>query len=245
MVNKRIALLDNIRGANMISMILFHIINGLVYYCNINIPLISTSFLDTWGLIIRTTFIFLSGLCINLSRKNYKNGIRVLFCGFIITLTTNIIIPEYSITFGILSFMGSAIILSTLLYPIINKIPAKIGLVINIILFILFFNFQYQYIGLFKLPDELYQFKMLYPIGLMSADFHSEDYFPIIPWIFLFLSGFFFGKFKDIAAYKNSENKLISTNIKIFSFIGRHSLMVYMFHAPIIYAMCALILHYS
>lgn len=48
---------------------------------------------------------------------------------------------------------------------------------------------------LFELPRQLYSVPFLFPLGLPGPGFYSADYFPLIPWIFLFWTGLFLWRF--------------------------------------------------
>ena len=54
------------------------------------------------------------------------------------------------------------------------------------------------YVGLgpvqYRLPAELYRFRILAPLGFPDPAFRSSDYFPMLPWYLLFLCGWFLGK---------------------------------------------------
>lgn len=72
----------------------------------------------------------------------------------------------------------------------------------------------------------------LYPLGFYKMGFSSSDYFPLIPWFFLFLTGYFIGNYHK---YKNKFFRKIEINSGIIGKIGQKSLLLYMAHQPIIY----------
>ena len=49
--------------------------------------------------------------------------------------------------------------------------------------------------------------KLLYPFGFKYRGFSSADYFPLLPWLFLFLIGTALGGW----CLKNRENRLLTT----------------------------------
>ena len=72
------------------------------------------------------------------------------------------------------------------------------------------------------------------PVG---PSFFSSDYFPLIPWLFLFICGWFFWRFIK----EHEWDGVFRFNIPVLSFIGRYSLIIYMAHQPILYLICAAI----
>ena len=100
----------------------------------------------------------------------------------------------------------------------------------------------YRYIGVFslrliELPAFLYGSKYLSFIGFMSDGFFSADFFPLIPWLFLFLFGYYLWRWIRLRGW----DPLFRFNIPALSFIGRHSLVIYLIHQPLLYVLCALI----
>lgn len=242
---KRIHMLDEIRGFAILCMIVHH------------------SFLDvgdvlelSWGYTVFdklcivqpffwAAFIVISGMCSRLSRNTAKRGIIVLICAGIITFVTSVIMPLFGfvgaeIYFGILHCLGICMIVTGILMPIIKKVNYKIGAAVCAVLFLLTYEIENHYIlfKLVELPDSWYQFNFLAPLGLHNDLFYSADYFPIFPWIFMFLFGAFIGK---LAVEENLPEVMYQQRSKFLSLVGRNSLWVYLAHQPIIYAVMMLI----
>ena len=122
-------------------------------------------------------------------------------------------------------------------------------MILNFILFALFKNVSKGYIGFFtikliELPDWLYSNYLTAFFGMPYSGFRSADYYPLLPWIFLFLTGYF--------TYKLLESKGISNKMKktenrreLFTFLGRNSLWVYMIHQPVIYGILYIIFKFT
>lgn len=182
---------------------------------------------------------------LRLSRNTIKRGFIVLGAGLIITLFTAVIMPLFGfegskIYFGILHCLGSCMIITGLLMPIINKINYKLGAVISAFLFIFTYgiNTRTMLFGLIKLPDALYQYDFLAPIGIYSNNFKSADYFSIIPWLFVFLFGAFIGK---LAKDENLPKFMYKQRSKFLCTVGKNSLWVYILHQPAIYLIMLII----
>ena len=69
------------------------------------------------------------------------------------------------------------------------------------------------------------------PFGLSSPSFYSFDYFPLVPWLGIFLIGVSLGK----SVYASKRSLLPWRLPKTFvNWAGRHSLIIYIAHQPII-----------
>ncbi|MCX6569388.1 MAG: heparan-alpha-glucosaminide N-acetyltransferase domain-containing protein, partial [Candidatus Aminicenantes bacterium] len=67
--------------------------------------------------------------------------------------------------------------------------------------------------------------------GLPSQSFSSLDYFPLIPWFGVFLIGVALGK----SVYASKRSLLPWRMPPTFvNFAGRHSLIIYIVHQPVI-----------
>lgn len=85
--------------------------------------------------------------------------------------------------------------------------------------------------GIFK---DLYD-KNLFILGFPGESFTSSDYFPIIPWLFIFIGGYLLGKFIRI------KDKSSKSNDSFLAKIGRHSIEIYLAHQIILYPLVTLI----
>jgi hypothetical protein len=75
--------------------------------------------------------------------------------------------------------------------------------------------------------------------GIYSADFSSSDYYPLIPWLGVFLYGAAIGKF----CYMDKRQSIFKFTFKdnIISKLGRHTLIIYLVHQPAIIGVLSLI----
>ena len=242
---KRIHMLDEIRGFAIICMIVHH------------------AFLDvgdvlglSWGYevfnalcivqpIFWAAFIIISGVCSRLSRNSIKRGIIVFVFGLVITVATAVIMPLFGfegaeIYFGILHCLGICMIITGLLMPVFKRIDYRLGAVISMLLFLFFYGIEGGRLcfGLISLPDSFYRYNFLAPLGFHNSGFYSADYFPILPWIFMFFFGYFVGK---LAADGKLPVAMYQKHSRFLSFVGRNSLWVYIAHQPILYALMFII----
>lgn len=241
----RLHVLDLLRGILFLNMAAYHFLYDWVFLFGQSCPFMNTQAAFLWQQMICSGFILLAGCCCTLSRNPAKHGVQILGCGLVITLVTVFITPQEQILFGILHFTGLAYLITACLRPIASKLPALPACAVAFLLFAFTKGIYYGYLGflhtpLWYLPDWLYQFPMLFILGLPTPDFYSGDYFPLIPWFFLFLVGYFGGP----AVLKSKPfAKIQQWYLPPFNWIGRRTLFLYMLHQPVIFG--ALSLYFS
>ena len=243
MNKKRYYALDAVRGLALINMILYHAAWDLVYIFDMNWNWYRSTGAYVWQQCICWTFILLSGFCFSFGRKKLKRGIVVFLCGLLITFVTCTLMPESRVLFGILTLLGSCMLLMLPLEKLLVKVNPYVGVILSFVIFILTRNTNEGYIGferwnLVPLVDDLYQNLFTAYIGFPANNFYSTDYFALLPWFFLFLTGFFLHHiFK-----RNDWLKIFETHIcKPLEWIGQHSLPIYVIHQPIIYSVLMII----
>jgi uncharacterized membrane protein len=239
-------LLDTWRGFSLVSMIIYHFCWDLVYLCHRNISWYTRFPGYFWQQSICWSFIFLNGFCLALQKKNPQNrqkSLLVLFWGIFITIFTSALLPEQAIYFGILTFLGLASLIIQGLTPKLRKIPAAPGTVCCFLLFILTRNINQGFLGFEKwnflaLPDFLYNLGIWGSLlGFPPESFHSVDYFSLLPWIFLTGSGYFLCRLwqRDggLPAFFQKKGSFLEK-------MGRHSLLIYLLHQPLLYLLIRL-----
>ena len=250
----RLFLLDAFRGFTMISMVLYHTCYDYFVAFGKNTDFLKSTASFFWQQSICISFILLSGFVWPFGKKHtIKRGLILILLGFIITLVTVTVLPSESIYYGILTFMGIA---TLFMIPLdkafsLNQKSGKnnpvltelIHIMIAFILFVLTKHMPNGYIGtrshvLIRLPQTLYTLPALAPLGFPTPDFRSSDYFPVIPWIFMYILGYHLGK---ILLDKDTFRKNASAKIPFLSWLGRKSLLVYIIHQPVCYGLVWLI----
>jgi len=243
-VHGRLHFLDSLRGITLVSMILYHGVWDLVYMYGVKWNWFWGAGAYIWQQSICWTFILLAGFCWAMGKKPLKRGLLVFGGGALVTLVTAIVVPENRVVFGVLTMLGSCMLLMIPLERVLKKVPAAAGLLTGAVLFFLTRDINFGYLGfeginLCELPDELYANLCSTYLGFPMRGFYSTDYFSLFPWIFLFLSGYFVHR---ICTEKNVlQSRVFRLNCKPLSFIGRHSLFIYLLHQPVLYGICFLI----
>ncbi len=223
----RLSKLDTLRGLTLISMILYHAMWDLVYIFNINNPWYKETPGYIWQQSICWTFILLSGFSWPLGRHPVKRGILVSLCGILVTAVTFFALPEEPVIFGILTFMGAAMLLTAA----VDRIPVnrKVLFSVALILFILTKSIHLRFSG-----TGLFTAFMGFPY----PGFVSSDYFPLIPWYFLYLCGYSLNGIllKGEGGTEKVKELLTPGIFPPLELIGRNTLILYMLHQPVIMA---------
>lgn len=234
----RYHLLDSIRGITLLSMICYHGIWDLVYLYGREWSWYKGTGAYVWQQSICWSFIFLSGFCWPLGTKPLKRGLTVFAGGGLVSAVTCLIMPESRVIFGVLSFIGSCMLLMIPLDKLLKKLLPEAGICLSLILFVLTRNINRGFLGfealdLVKLPASWYRGMIPTFLGFMSPDFFSTDYFSLFPWCFLFISGYYL---HHIIAEKNIFRlSFFQWKLPFAGFLGRHSLLIYLLHQPVLY----------
>lgn len=231
-------LLDTVRGVCILSMVAYHGMYDLVDIFGLPSAWYTGLPGYIWQQSICWTFILLSGLCWQLSRRHVKRGLLLVGCGAAITLITWLVMPSQRILYGVLNLLGLSALLLIPLDKVFRKIPAWAGLVGALLLFALTKNVSRGSLGfeglvLCRLPRWLYATDLLAVVGFPSPSFWSTDYFPLLPWFFLFCAGYFLWSLLDKSP---RVKELLRPGLRPLSFLGRHSLAIYLIHQPALMA---------
>lgn len=239
---KRFWEIDFLRGIAVVLMIIFHFLYDLNYFGIYKINLYSGPIL-IYLYLIGSTFLLLVGISLSLSYSRIKNslstkeirlkylkrGLMIFALGLIITLVSWLYLNDGFIIFGVLHCIGLSIILAIpfLKYRYINISIGIILIIIGIILKNYSFNFNY-----------------LIFLGFKPIHFYTVDYFPLLPWFGVVLVGIFLGNI----IYVNHKRRYKIKNLeklkflKFFCCLGRHSLIIYFIHQPIMLSLLQLYL---
>ena len=229
--------LDTIRGITLMSMILYHTCWDLVFLFDKRIPGYTGTAGYLWQQSICWTFILLSGFCWSLGHRHLKRGLLVFGSGILITAVTLLAMPESRVVFGVLTLIGSCMLLLIPLEKLLLRLPAEAGMAGSMLLFLLTRNVNDGKLGFEKwemlsLPEALYQNLFTTCLGFPQNGFFSTDYFSLIPWSFLFLAGFFLYRY---VKKKNGMEIMFSFKIPLFNEMGKQSLLIYLLHQPVVF----------
>ena len=230
--------LDALRGFALINMVAYHFCYDLRYLYGLPLRFMDERSGFCWQQMICWTFILVSGASAALSRRPARRGMAVLGCGMLLTVVTFLIMPGQRIVFGVLHLLGCAMLLTAGLLPLLQRLSPAAGAAGS---FLLFLGTRWISSGLLFgvriFEPGMVSTNLFAPLGIYGPGFFSADYFPVVPWYFLFLTGYFlFGVLRAGGA-----GGLLSRKIPLLSAAGRHTLPVYLIHQPILMGICLLI----
>ncbi len=224
-MKERIEIIDALRGAAVIVMILNHIIYDAVYFLGAS-PAVFDNPLAEMTHLSAHVFIILSGICCSFSRSNVKRGVKVFLIAMAITVVTGLM--DMPIRFGVLHLLGFCMVFYGLTHGIWENLPP----VHAAVFFVLFLIFKY-------ITDHaVTSLKFLWMFGFTYPGFYSADYFPIFPWLFLFLAGAVLG---PVIKARRFPKWFYDFKMPVLPAIGRRSLLIYVLHQPLLYGICLLI----
>lgn len=245
-LKKRYELIDAIRGLAMINMVLFHFLYDVFILYGKQPDWYGSPATFLWQQSICWTFILISGFVWHFGRKNnLKRGLLLNVWGLVVTAVTVIAEPQAAVWFGILNFLGCAVLLTWLTRRVYEKIPPLAGLLGSMALFFLFRDVQAGVLGpaahpIITLPEGLYQSRVLTPMGFPYPGFRSSDYFPLLPWYFLYCAGYFLC---PLIQKSPRLQTLLTIRVPLLSRLGTWSLWIYLVHQPAAMGLCWLLFH--
>lgn len=228
---KRSFVLDQLRGVAVVFMVLFHFTYDLKIFANT--PPLLVLELPKWfwfwvPAAIGSTFLFVSGLSLKLSRSEYQNGslqkkdlLRLTKLGgvaLLITIFSLFFLPSAPIYFGIIH----CIAFGSLLVLLLRKMPSNLIMVLGALLVVG---------GIILEFTEPLSFSWLNWLGFRSKQSPLvSDYYPVMPFAGVMLLGYGF----PVKIFRRHQPEEKERRPKVLNFLGRHSLVIYLVHQPIL-----------
>ena len=219
---KRIQIIDALRGFSVVLMVIHHLLYDCVEFLDAPGWLFSNPVFDVLHYIFAGLFIFLSGISSRFSRGNIKRGLKVIAIAIAISIVTYLM--DMPIMFGVLHLLGFSMLFFGLTRKLWDAVPKRVA------------PFVYAAAiigGAIATKNISLESENIWMLGWTAPGFVSYDYFPILPWLFVFLLGTW-------AGYYIKENKLpagfYELEFPVFPSIGRRALIIYILHQPVLYA---------
>ncbi len=235
MTKERIYALDWIRGIAVLGMIFHHALFAFEQVAWLFDWDITFAFLQTrvfWVLqeVFVGAFLLVSGICTAFSRNVLRRGVIVTAAALLISLVTAVILPALGVSgleiqFGVLHMFG----FSMLLYGLFTCKKRWVPVAAGVALFCL-------YLAAVTCRSMAWVDIPLMVLGFPQEGFYSADYYPLLPYFFLFLAGSFLG---PAVKEHRLPARFYSLRIPIVEWIGRNSLWIYLAHQPILFGLIA------
>ncbi len=196
-----------------------------------------------WGIFADASafaFVFLAGLSLAISHarasavprsgselfgKYLRRGLRIFSYGMLITLALWAL-GFGTVIFGILHLIGASIVLA---YPFMKLRFLNLFLGVSLIA-----------VGVYMRIKDVSAGGAtgiwLAPFGVKPEGLFMPDYRPLLPWFGVVLLGLFFGN----VAYRDQRKETSGTEGSVYAkpiaFLGRHTLLIYLVHQPVLIA---------
>ncbi|MFQ5575444.1 MAG: heparan-alpha-glucosaminide N-acetyltransferase [Anaerolineae bacterium] len=226
---------EEVKGFAIVLMVIFHFTWDLSYFGVYRGNMLSTPW-QTFARSIASTFIFVMGVSMTLSYhrlkaagrsglfwKYLRRGGKIFAWGIVITAVTYVAVRDGFVVFGILHLLGASLVLA---YPFVRfrwgSLAAGIGL-----------------IGAGVAVNRLASpSPWLLWLGVKQFGRYMVDYYPLLPWSGLALVGVFAGQTLYPAGRARVSLPDLSGApvVRGLSFLGRHSLVIYLLHQPLLLA---------
>ena len=230
---------DMVRGIAILMMILFHTVFDLSFF-GISAVEVSSGFWKYFAYATASLFLLIVGISLTISHaraattlsghhlalKFVYRGAGIFLLGLLVTVVTFLYLHEGYIVFGILHLIGVSVMISPLFFRFKKY---------NLVWGLLFIITGY-FLTMINGPA------WLLPFGIHPATFWSVDYEPVFPWTGIVLIGMGIGEY----LYPGGVRKYAIPSIPSFfvqplAFLGKHSLMIYLIHQPLIILLLAVV----
>ena len=234
MEKQRIELIDALRASAIFPMIVQHLCYDLCAFCGAPWYVFRNPVCDGIHYYCGILFVLLAGVSSNFSRSNILRGLKTLGAALALTLVTTLV--GEPVVFGVLHLLGSCMLLYGLAQTLSRRVPRREGRAAaekaapvlcagGILLTARFAN---------GYPTTI---PHLWIFGFVTPDFYSSDYFPLLPWIFVFLLGVWAGGIIRAGRFPRWFYEVKAPRLAL---VGRHSLLIYLVHQPVLYGLVML-----
>lgn len=232
--------IDVVRGIAVVTMITFHSAFDLNFFGVLPLN-VSGGFLRMLAYLTASTFILLVGVSFTISYarasrrltgreltlKYVRRGLTIFGYGLIITAVTWVFLPSVYIVFGILHFIGVAILIA----PLFVRLDVERLIVASIACLIAGY-----------ITNAITGPWLLLWLGIHPEPFASLDYVPLLPWFGLVLVGMALGRLYYPDGRRGFALTMAEPGLsRPLSFLGRHSLFIYFLHQPVILLLIAIL----
>ena len=219
-MKQRYEWLDLWRSLAVLTMLVFHALWDLEHFGVIP----SGTMESPAAMVVRYlgggSFILISGTLVLRGRDPIRRGFFVFCIGLAVAVITTL--AGLPVRFGILQLLGICMMLCGALRKRLSDVRSVALILICALAFA----------TIWLLTERvMVSWKYLYPLGFRSADFHSADYWPLLPWALLYLLGVMLGNrfLREKPRARRCPAALTA--------LGRHSLVIYLAHQPILYGL--------
>ncbi|HTS22398.1 MAG TPA: heparan-alpha-glucosaminide N-acetyltransferase [Casimicrobiaceae bacterium] len=220
----RHAAVDALRGLGICLMVAYHLAFDLAWFRVIQADFNHEPFWLASRALIVTIFLALVGVSLVLASRAHRGPepfwrrvALIAGCAILVSIASYVTFPQSFITFGILHAIAVSSILAR---PLVRR--PRIALALGIAIIVLGTTVHLPF---FDQP-------WLNWVGMMTHKPATEDYVPLFPWLGVVLLGIPAGH--AVLARPARVAAMGARAPRWLAWLGRHSLLIYMAHQPLI-----------
>ena len=219
--SNRIQWIDSLRGVAIVLMVIFHFCYDLRFFGWVNWDTPNGHGWWQFRYLILSLFIFTMGMSLSLAHKKAIDKkkflvrcLQLALAASLVTVMSLFMFPKAWIYFGILHFLLAASIIGI----IFTKVPLA-SLLIGLGIIALYW---------LEIVDTRIPFFMLE----QYLPENTEDFVPFFPWLGVCFLGIAATHYLPLQKIE----KALPKTPNILNFLGRHGLIIYIIHQPILFA---------
>lgn len=230
----RILLIDTLRGIALIAMATYHLTWDLEFFGYLDPGTATQGFFRIYARSIASSFLFLAGVSLVLAHGRgirwisfWKRFAIVAGAAAAISIATYIAFPHEWIYFGILHNIAVSSVIGVLFL----RLPIAIAVIAPLLIVVAMIADASVMPGFLHSPA--FDTRWLSWIGFAELPPRSNDYVPLFPWLAALLAGVAIAR---IAIARGWNFKLADVQHRdtLLAKAGRHSLIVYLVHQPVL-----------
>lgn len=231
----RVGVFDVVRGLSVASMVLFHLCYDLTQLSGVDLPWFRPPLEDVWRASISWTFLFVAGCMCPLSHSNLRRGAQYGAVALAIWAVTSLAAVDTPISFGIIYCMAACTLVAAGLDALGIMPRGRVAAALLVVAFFLLREVPHGQAGVgalaVDLPSWPYETTWLAWLGFPGPGFASGDYYPLLPYLMLYLAGAAMG---GLWARRGYPRWAREARCAPLTFLGRHALAVYVVHQPVL-----------
>lgn len=223
-MSARYGLLDAARGLAVVAMVVFHLIWDLGHFGYIEASIPWSPPVKAFGHAIAFAFLFIAGVSLALAHRDSFHA-RALWRRFgvvagaaaLVSLGTYLVFPTSFVFFGILHCIAVASLIAA---PFLF-LPWPAALAAG----------AFFFVGAHVFASPVFNADWLQFLGLSTREPMTQDWRPLFPWAGATLLGLAAARALPLSALGAAGGRGGG-----LGFLGRHSLLVYLVHQPLLFA---------
>jgi uncharacterized membrane protein len=224
--------IDTLRGVAIVLMFGFHLTWDMASLDLVQVNMGRGPW-PWFSRVISTMFLSLAGISMVISdsrrgetpawRKYLLRGAKILGLAMVVSLVTYFVLPDSFVVFGILHLIGFSVIAAL---PFLQRRRRWISLIAGLALLV-----AGSYVN-----RQVALHPWLIWLGINQIGRSMADWYPVLPWFGMMLIGLWLGH----TLYTGGERQFVLEDrsaapvVRVLAFLGRHSLLIYVVHQPVL-----------